>query len=110
LDIHKLLLFANIAGFKIVKLHPVKANLTSVFLGVFLIPVIAVFNIYAYILNVRKNQHIEKTVKKQQYQKIVQLNLHPNILFGGHLFVEFTKILDIKKHQPSVYKKESEIY
>lgn len=90
IGIQRLRVLAVASGFKIKKVHTVRVNTTSFFFF-FLYPIIILINGYAYLKNVYKNDQIDENVKKKVYGEIVKLNLHPAILFGGHLFIEFEK-------------------
>jgi SAM-dependent methyltransferase len=90
LGIQKLRVLAVAAGFKLKKVHKVKASTSAVILGV-LYPVIVLVNLLSYFYNIRKDDKIDKAEKKRVYWEIVKLNMHPTILFGRHLFVEFEK-------------------
>jgi hypothetical protein len=49
----------------------------------------------SYLKNVNKKDNIDKEEKKRVYWEIVKLNMHPTILFGRHLFIEFEKMYDL---------------
>lgn len=91
LGIQKLRVLAAAGGFRIKALHPCKASASSLLLG-FLYPIIALANLYAYWRNVRADDGIDRETKRRVYGEILRLNLHPTILFGRHLFVEFEKV------------------
>lgn len=90
IGIQKLRVLAVASGFKIKKVHTVKASTSSVILGVFY-PLIVLVNLLSYLKNVNKKDKINKEDKKRVYWEIVKLNMHPTILFGRHLFIEFEK-------------------
>jgi len=57
-----------------------------------LYPLIVVINLLVYLRNILKNDGIPKEKKKEVYWEITKLNIHPTILFGRHLFLEFSKV------------------
>jgi SAM-dependent methyltransferase len=97
LGIQKLRTLAVASGFRLKAVHPVKASPSSLLLG-FLYPLIALVNFWSYLRNVYRNDGIPRAEKQRVYGEIVRLNLHPTILFGRHLFVEFEKVA----HQDAV--------
>ncbi len=94
IPIQKLRVLSVAAGFKIDKLHTVKVSSSSLILGI-LYPLIVVINLLAYARNMLKKDSIPKDKKKKVYWEIFKLNIHPTVLFGRHLFVEFTKVSDL---------------
>lgn len=94
LGIQKLRILAIAAGFKLKKVHKVKSSTSALVLGVFY-PLIVLVNLLSYFYNVRKKDKIDKNDKKRVYWEIVKLNMHPTILFGRHLFVEFEKVHEL---------------
>lgn len=90
LGIQKLRVLALAAGFRIKALHTCKASTSSMLLG-FLYPLVVAANLYAYWCNVRRKDGIDTETKRRVYGEILRLNIHPTILFGRHLFVEFEK-------------------
>lgn len=94
IGIQKLRVLAVAAGFRIKKIHTVRASATALLFG-FLYPVIILVNLLSYFVNVHKKDKIDKDEKKRVYWEIVKLNMHPTILFGRHLFIEFEKIQDV---------------
>lgn len=91
LGIQKLRVLAIVSGFEISKIHPVKVSNTSLLLAVFY-PLIVLVNLYSFVRNVRVDDGISKSRKRKVYWEIVKLNMHPTILFGRHLFIEFKKV------------------
>lgn len=104
LGIQKLRVLAIAAGFKIKKVHKVKASTSAVVLGIFY-PLIIIINLLSYIYNVNKKDKLDKNQKKRVYWEIVKLNMHPTILFGRHLFVEFEKINNLNEVDMFVNKR-----
>lgn len=90
INIQKLRVLAVAAGFRIKKIHTVKASSTSLLLGIFY-PLIVLINLYSYISNMLKKDKLDKEQKKKVYGEIFKLNIHPSIQFGRHLFLEFEK-------------------
>ncbi len=90
LGIQKLRVLARLAGFRLVRLHSVKASGSALLLGVCL-PFVALANLYAYLASVRRNPHLEHDWKRSVYGEVLALSLNPNVLFGKHIFAEFAK-------------------
>lgn len=91
IGVQKLRTLSRIAGFRIKKIHAVRVSYSSLFLGGLFYPIIIMFNIYAYFKSYRKRKDIDEKVKRNTYDEVFKLNLHPTILFGKHLFIEFEK-------------------
>lgn len=91
IGIQRLRVLAVSSGFRIKKIHACKVSISSLLLG-FLYPLILIANLYAYFRNVRLEDGIDTETKKKVYGEILWLNIHPTILFGRHLFVEFEKM------------------
>ena len=91
IGIQKIRVLSSITGFKIKKIHNVKASAGSLFFS-FLYPILIFSNIYAYLKNTFKNDDMLLSDKKRVYGEIVRLNLHPSVLFGKHLLLELKKI------------------
>lgn len=90
INMQKLRILAVAAGFRLTKVHTVKASVSALLLA-FLYPLIALVNWRAYRRNLRKDDGLDVADKRRVYGEIVRLNLNPTILFGRHLFVEFEK-------------------
>lgn len=91
IGIQKLRVLAIAAGFQITKVHCVKAS-NGALIWSFLYPLIVLVNGWAYLKNVYRNDGLDRTQKHRVYGEQMKLNLHPTILFGRHLFIEFTKV------------------
>jgi SAM-dependent methyltransferase len=91
IGIQKLRVLARLSGFKIKKVHFTKTKSTSVILLPFLYPFIFLSNYISYSKNLRKNQDYDNKTKKAVYGEIFKLAIHPKILVGGHLMIEFEK-------------------
>jgi SAM-dependent methyltransferase len=90
IGIARLRMLARLAGLKLVAIHPSRLNVSSAILGVFVLPVILFKTFTIYRRALKKNKPVS-AAKKQLFREIVRLNLHPSILFGGHLIAEFAK-------------------
>jgi len=86
----RLRVLARIAGLRIRKIHSVKASTTSMVLA-FLYPLLALASAYAYISSLRRDRAIDPATKRSSYREMVRLNLHPSVVFGKHLFIEFER-------------------
>jgi len=90
IGIQRLRTLAFVSGFDLTKVLPSRASLGSLVLGVFY-PLIAATTAYAYWRNMRKNAQIPLDMRRRTYGEVARLNLHPSILFGKQIFVEFRK-------------------
>lgn len=92
IGIMRLRMLATLAGFSICRIHPARINWTSCFLSLIFYPVLVIQSFKTYIRAKRKLgiQHNEQ--KKLILFELVKLNLHPAILMGGHLIVEFKRL------------------
>jgi SAM-dependent methyltransferase len=90
--IQRLRVLARIAGFRLVRLHPVKWSTMSVALGIFY-PLIALASWRAWSNSMRKTDAATAR-KREVFDEIRRLNLDPTVLFGKKLFVEFEKEKD----------------
>lgn len=106
--IQRLRVLARVAGFRIRKIHPVKISYSSLAL-VFLYPLILLMNLFAYYLSYRRDKHIDVETKRVVYREIMKLNLHPTILFGKHLFIEFEKEKELRESILKVHKPKASI-
>ncbi|HLF20392.1 MAG TPA: class I SAM-dependent methyltransferase [Bacteroidota bacterium] len=106
--IQRLRVLARVAGFRIRKIHPVKISYSSLALA-FLYPLILLMNLFAYYLGRRRDQHIDAETKRDVYREIMKLNLHPTILFGKHLFIEFEKEKELNEAILKVHKPKASI-
>lgn len=87
--VQQLRLLARLAGFRVARIVPVKISASSALLA-FLYPALAAASLFAYWRTRRRGSGADDAA----YREIVRLNLHPTVLFGKHLFVEFTKETD----------------
>jgi len=70
-----------------------------------LFPLMALANLYAYWRCRRRFGHVDPSWAGAVYAQVAKLNLHPNVLFGKHLFVEFTKRKNLAEVGPEFHKK-----
>lgn len=85
IGIMRLRMLAMLAGFRIHKVHPGRINWTSFVLGLFFYPLIFLQTIKTYFRAKRKLKASPVLLE------LLRLNLHPGVLFGGHLIVELTR-------------------
>lgn len=104
IGIQKMRILSKLSGFKIIKIHPVKASNTSLLLGL-LFPLILLCNVYAYYASMRRHKDIDSKWRKSIFKEILKLNLNPNVLFGKHLFVEFQKVYRLDEVGSLFYNK-----
>jgi SAM-dependent methyltransferase len=99
----RLRVLARLAGFRIVRFHPVKVSVTSLLLGISY-PLLLAFNAFAYVRGMRRRGDGERDVQRRTLREVLRLNLHPTVLFGKHLFVELAKESEAERAQPRVLK------
>lgn len=96
IGIQRLRVLAVAAGFRIRRIHTVKASSGSLLLG-FFYPLIVLVNVLAYFKNVYRRDGLDRAEKRRVYREIIRINMHPTILFGRHLFVEFEKAAELSE-------------
>jgi len=92
IGIMRLRMLATLAGFSIYKIHPARINWTSFVLSLFLYPLIFIQTLKTYTRARRKLKITDKRPEKLILFELLKLNLHPAILMGGHLIVEFKRL------------------
>lgn len=90
--IMRLRMLATLAGFSIVRLHPARINWTSFALSLIFYPFLLLQSFKTYARAKRKLGASDDPQKKKILFELVKLNLHPGILMGGHLIVEFKRL------------------
>jgi len=104
ISLQRLRVLGSIAGFQLRCIHPTRASWGCVMLcGLF--PLMALANLYAYWRCRRRFGHVDPSWAGAVYAQVAKLNLHPNVLFGKHLFVEFTKRKNLAEVGPEFHKK-----
>jgi SAM-dependent methyltransferase len=86
----QLRVLGRIAAFRIDRVNFTRPSWGSVLLG-FLLPFIAVSNLYGYWHSVRRGKQRSEAWKRSVYRQALRLNLDPKLLFGKYLFVELVK-------------------
>jgi len=92
IGLQKLRVLGRLSGFKITRLHKVKISWTSLLLGLPIYPFAVIVSCLAYLRVMRKQRAFDKSTKKRIYREVLKYNIHPKVLFGRHLFVEFQKV------------------
>ena len=82
----KLRLWAELAGFKITRIHSTRVNTTSLLMFPVLYPFIFFFNWKSYRRALRKNK------PNPLWKELFRHSVDPRILLENHLFIEFEKI------------------
>lgn len=90
INVQKLLILAKLAGFELVKIHPMKISWTSLLLGISW-PVIWLANYSAYLREVRKRKKFGPSTVRKIFGETMRINTSPTVLFSKHLFIEFRK-------------------
>ncbi len=90
LPAQRLRVLARVAGLRIKRIHAVRASGTSLALA-FLYPLLALASAYAYLSSLRRDPALDPGAKRATGREMVRLNLHPAVLFGKHLFLEFER-------------------
>lgn len=92
IGIMRLRMLTTLAGFRVLKIHPSRINWTSFVLCLVFYPLILLQTFKTYSRAKRKLKIIDKPQKKHILFELLKLNLHPGILMGGHLIVEFKRL------------------
>lgn len=100
IGIMRLRMLAALAGFSIHKIHPSRINWTSFVLSLVFYPLILLQSFKTYSRAKRKLAISDNAQKKQIMFELLKLNLHPGILMGGHLIVEFKRLP--KPYEPNL--------
>ncbi len=90
INAQKLRVLAAVAGFRLRRILPVRASFGSLLLA-WLYPLIALASLYAYARNVYRRDEFDPAAKRRLFREMIRLNLHPNTLFGKHIFWELEK-------------------
>ena len=85
-----------------------KASASSLLLG-WLYPALAGSSLFAYGARTRARQDRQDAPGAGAAREILRLNLHPTILFGKHLFLDFKKEHDWREQPIELYKPRDEI-
>ncbi|MBT4760770.1 MAG: class I SAM-dependent methyltransferase [Bdellovibrionaceae bacterium] len=101
LGIQRLRTLAALSGLELTRVLPVRISWSSFLMGLPLYPLLILTSFYAYFNNNRKQKSVSDKVKKKVYWEILKLNIHPTVLFGKNLFVEF-KFVGNEGHYESV--------
>ncbi|GAB4326157.1 MAG: hypothetical protein Kow0074_20390 [Candidatus Zixiibacteriota bacterium] len=91
INAQKLRTLARLAGLRIAQICPTKVSYSSLILGVLLYPLIAFVTWRARARSERKAGASLTPEMREAFAGMARLNLHPDILFGKHLFFEFEK-------------------
>lgn len=92
IGIMRLRMLATLAGFRISKIHPSRINWTSFILSLIFYPLILLQSFKTYSRAKRKLAISDNAQKKQILFELLKLNLHPGLLMGGHLIIEFKRL------------------
>ena len=92
IGIMRMRLLATLAGFEIVRIHPARINWTSFSLSLIFYPLLLLQSFKTYARAKRKLGISCEHQKKKILFDLLKLNLHPGILMGGHLIVEFKRL------------------
>lgn len=82
---NRLRLFAQIAGFEVLKIHETRVNYTSLIFFPFIYPFILFFSFKTYL------RFIRKTNNKKVGRKILKYMIMPRLLIQGHMIIEFCR-------------------
>ena len=92
IGIMRLRMLATLAGFSIRQIHPVRINWTSCLLSLLFYPLLLLQSFKTYSRAKRKLGAQHDTEKKRVLFDLLKLNVHPGILMGGHLIIEFKRL------------------
>jgi SAM-dependent methyltransferase len=107
IGVQRLRMLARLAGFRIQKIHHLRANHTSLLLLLILYPLILCVNALAYRKAMRLHSDVPRRRRSDVYGEILRLGIDPRILIDGHLCIEFAKDLDWKEVPSMVQGKYS---
>jgi SAM-dependent methyltransferase len=98
---------ARLAGFRLTRIHPVKSSTSSLLLA-WLYPVLVGAGLFAYR---RTRTRLDRLGASgtEVAGEVLRLNLHPTILFGKHLCLDFTKEHDWREQPIEIYEREEAI-
>ncbi|MDP4207935.1 MAG: class I SAM-dependent methyltransferase [Bacteroidota bacterium] len=105
LGIQKMRAIAKLAGFRIHKVHSIRANGVSVLLFIVFYPFIYLSSIFSYFKACKKAKRNGLVNYKETYKEATRLLRNPAVLTEGYLFVEFEKDMelgDVRKSLKSV--------
>jgi SAM-dependent methyltransferase len=96
IGVQRLRALATVVGLRLVSIHSSKLSLGSLAL-IFLYPLMVLATVLAYRSSARlkhvRTRH-ERAVIQEHFSQIARLNLHPQVLFGKKLFLEFEKVAE----------------
>ncbi|MCB9094341.1 MAG: class I SAM-dependent methyltransferase [Halobacteriovoraceae bacterium] len=104
-NFQKLRTMAVLTGFKVKKVIPTKVSMGSLLIGLFAYPFILLVAFYSYLKNMSKQKSVSEKKKTEVYGEIFKYLIHPSILFGKHLFIEFEKVKEASESMK--YMKEN---
>lgn len=91
----KLNLLATLAGFRVVKIHHTRVNITSLFLLILFYPLIVFSSWRAYRRAIRKNPQVDLNTRSEIFREAYKLQTNIKLLLDAHLFVEFEKVYEL---------------
>jgi len=103
IGIQRLRVLARLAGFELIRIHPVKASVSSLLLG-WLYPLVGLAGLFARWRGRARTRGLDAELRKAVSGEMFRLNLHPTVLFGKHLFLELRKAGEWRERDPLVLK------
>ena len=91
LGVHHLQTICSISGFETTDRRRTQTGWTSVLLGIFLYPLLALSSLATYRIYSRKKKDIDEQLRRTTWWAHVRLNLSPTTLFCKHIFWVLTK-------------------
>lgn len=98
----RLRILCRLAGFRLMKIHPVRASHTSILLGIFL-PFIFLAHLFARTAGMREHPDVDREWKKSVYREMFRIAFNPNVLFGKHLFWELVKEEELDEAEAALF-------
>ncbi|MDH4248814.1 MAG: hypothetical protein OEW39_13475, partial [Deltaproteobacteria bacterium] len=92
--IQRLRLLAQLSGFRLKRILPVKATASCLVLFLPLYPFILLANSLALLKALRRAPDAQA---REVYRHLFWLNVHPGVLLGSHLFLEFEKTQSLQQ-------------
>ena len=90
IGLQKLRVIAKLSGFEIVNIKFTRISKGSLFLFIFIYPLILIRSIFTYLTNLKKRKWKGKSTYKEQFL----ININPKNLLNRHLLVDFKKTKD----------------
>lgn len=105
--LQKLRILAKLAGFTIQDIKYIRLSKGSLILFPIFYPLILISSYLRYFRNIRKQQNIPESYKKDVYNEQLKININPRNLLNHHIFIVFSKdknLADVDFRLESTFK------